>query len=208
MFTRQCETAAIDVFKENLNNLLMAAPAGKKVTLGLDPGYRTGVKTVVVSDTGKLLAHTVIFPHQPQNQWQQALTTLAALCKQHSVNLISIGNGTASRETERLAKELVTLMPEQKMTAIVVSEAGASVYSASALAAKEFPDLDVSYRGAISIARRLQDPLAELVKIDPKAIGVGQYQHDVNQFQLGKGLETTLEDCVNAVGADVPPCHY
>lgn len=197
------EEAAIEVFKENLHNLLMAAPAGKKVTLGLDPGYRTGVKTVVVSDTGKLLAHTVIFPHQPQNQWQKSLSTLGALCKQHQVNLISIGNGTASRETEKLAKELVKLMPELNMTAIVVSEAGASVYSASELAAKEFPELDVSYRGAISIARRLQDPLAELVKIDPKAIGVGQYQHDVNQFHLGKGLETTLEDCVNAVGADV-----
>jgi uncharacterized protein len=197
------EEAAIDVFKENLHNLLMAAPAGKKVTLGLDPGFRSGVKTVVVNDTGKLLAHTIILPHQPQNQWQKSLTTLAALCKQHQVNLISIGNGTASRETEKLAKELVQLMPELDMTAIVVSEAGASVYSASEFAAKEFPDLDVSYRGAISIARRLQDPLAELVKIDPKAIGVGQYQHDVNQFQLGKGLETTLEDCVNAVGADV-----
>jgi len=197
------EIAAIDVFKENLHNLLMASPAGKKVTLGLDPGYRTGVKTVVVNDTGKLLAHTVIFPHHNQKQWQQALATLSNLCKTHQVNLISIGNGTASRETEKLAKELLTLMPELNMTAIVVSEAGASVYSASEFAAKEFPDLDVSYRGAISIARRLQDPLAELVKIDPKAIGVGQYQHDVNQFQLGKGLETTLEDCVNAVGADV-----
>lgn len=197
------ESAAIDVFKDNLHHLLMAAPAGKKVTLGLDPGYRTGVKTVVVSDTGKLLAHTVIFPHQPQNQWQQSLATLSTLCKTHQVNLISIGNGTASRETEKLAKELVKLMPALHMMPVVVSEAGASVYSASALAAKEFPTLDVSYRGAISIARRLQDPLAELVKIDPKAIGVGQYQHDVNQYQLGKSLETTLEDCVNAVGADV-----
>lgn len=199
----EAEQAAIDVFKENLHNLLMAAPAGKKVTLGLDPGYRTGVKTVVVSDTGKLLAHTVIFPHQPQNKWDAALATLTKLCQTHQVNLISIGNGTASRETEKLAKALVKENPKLDMTAIVVSEAGASVYSASELAAKEFPDLDVSYRGAISIARRLQDPLAELVKIDPKAIGVGQYQHDVNQYQLGKSLETTLEDCVNAVGADV-----
>lgn len=197
------EHAAIDVFKENLHNLLMAAPAGKKVTLGLDPGIRTGVKTVVVSDTGKLLAQTVIFPHQPKNQWQQSLDALTTLCQRHQVNLISIGNGTASRETEKLAKELLQRNPKLNMTSVVVSEAGASVYSASALAAKEFPDLDVSYRGAISIARRLQDPLAELVKIDPKAIGVGQYQHDVNQNQLIKGLETTLEDCVNAVGADV-----
>lgn len=197
------EHDAIDVFKENLHNLLMAAPAGKKVTLGLDPGYRTGVKTVVVSDTGALLAHTVIFPHQPQKQWDKSLATLSKLCQTHKVNLISIGNGTASRETERLAKALIKENASLNMTPVVVSEAGASVYSASALAAKEFPDLDVSYRGAISIARRLQDPLAELVKIDPKAIGVGQYQHDVNQTQLGKTLKTTLEDCVNAVGADV-----
>lgn len=197
------EHDAIDVFKENLHNLLMAAPAGKKVTLGLDPGYRTGVKTVVVSDTGALLAHTVIFPHQPQKQWDKSLATLSKLCQTHNVNLISIGNGTASRETERLAKALIKENVSLNMTPVVVSEAGASVYSASALAAKEFPDLDVSYRGAISIARRLQDPLAELVKIDPKAIGVGQYQHDVNQTQLGKTLKTTLEDCVNAVGADV-----
>ena len=197
------EEMAIDVFKENLHNLLMAAPAGAKVTLGLDPGFRTGVKTVVVGDTGKLLEHTVIFPHQPQQKWDQSLAVLGALCKKHKVNLISIGNGTASRETEKLAKELVKLLPDLQMTAIVVSEAGASVYSASAQAAKEFPDLDVSYRGAVSIARRLQDPLSELVKIDPKAIGVGQYQHDVNQIKLGRGLDITLEDCVNAVGADV-----
>ena len=199
----EAEEAAIGVFKENLHHLLMAAPAGKKVTLGLDPGFRTGIKTVVVSDTGKLLAHTVVFAHHGQNEWQKALITLSQLCKTHGVNLISIGNGTASRETEKLAKELVALLPELNMTCVVVSEAGASVYSASEFAAKEFPDLDVSYRGAISIARRLQDPLAELVKIDPKAIGVGQYQHDVNQYHLNKGLETTLEDCVNAVGADV-----
>ncbi len=197
------ENAAIDVFKENLHNLLMAAPAGQKVTLALDPGLRTGVKTVVISDTGKLLATTVIFPHQPRNEWDKSLANLTTLCQQHKVNLISIGNGTASRETEKLAKELIKMNPELKMSPVVVSEAGASVYSASALAAKEFPDLDVSYRGAVSIGRRLQDPLAELVKIDPKAIGVGQYQHDVNQYKLGKGLETTLEDCVNAVGADV-----
>jgi uncharacterized protein len=199
----EAEEAAINVFKENLHHLLMASPAGKKVTLGLDPGYRTGIKTVVVSDTGKLLAHTVLFAHHGDQEWQKSLMTLGQLCKNHGVNLISIGNGTASRETEKLAKELVALLPELKMTAVVVSEAGASVYSASELAAKEFPDLDVTYRGAISIARRLQDPLAELVKIDPKAIGVGQYQHDVNQLHLNKGLQATLEDCVNAVGADV-----
>lgn len=199
----KAELTAIDVFKENLKNLLMAAPAGKKITLGLDPGFRTGVKTVVVDDTGKLLAHTVIFPHQPQNKWDQALLTLAKLCQQHQVNLVSIGNGTASRETERLVKELAKQHSQLKFTSVVVSEAGASVYSASALAAAEFPNLDVSYRGAISIARRLQDPLAELVKIDPKAIGVGQYQHDVNQTLLGKGLDNVMEDCVNAVGADV-----
>jgi uncharacterized protein len=197
------EIAAIDVFKDNMKNLLMAAPAGKKVTLGLDPGFRSGVKTVVVDDTGKLLAHTIIYPHQPQQAWDKALLTLATLCQQHKVNLISIGNGTASRETEKLASELIKKYPEAKLTSIVVSEAGASVYSASELAAKEFPDLDVSYRGAVSIARRLQDPLAELVKIDPKAIGVGQYQHDVNQVKLGYSLEAVLEDCVNAVGADV-----
>ena len=199
----QAELDAIDVFKDNLKNLLMAAPAGKKVTLGLDPGFRTGVKTVVVDDTGKLLAYTVIYPHQPQNQWDNALATLKVLCEKHQVTLVSIGNGTASRETERLVNELKKQYSALKLTSVVVSEAGASVYSASELAAKEFPDLDVSYRGAISIARRLQDPLAELVKIDPKAIGVGQYQHDVNQYKLSRSLDNVLEDCVNAVGADV-----
>tara|TARA_R110000868_G_scaffold8205_3_gene42454 strand:+ start:42250 stop:44505 length:2256 start_codon:yes stop_codon:yes gene_type:complete len=197
------EESAINVFKENLTHLLMAAPAGKKITLGLDPGFRTGVKTVVIDDTGKLLAKAVIFPHAPQKQWDKSLAELASLCKKFNVNLISIGNGTASRETDKLANELLKLLPEQKMTSIVVSEAGASVYSASELAAKEFPDLDVTFRGAVSIARRLQDPLAELVKIDPKAIGVGQYQHDVNQIKLGRSLDAVLEDCVNAVGADI-----
>lgn len=199
----QAEAGAITVFRDNLKNLLMAAPAGKKVTLGLDPGYRTGVKTVVVDDTGKLLVHCVIYPHAPQNNWDQAVHTLFKLCQQFHVTLVSIGNGTASRETERLVSELMKLHPELKLISMVVSEAGASVYSASELAAKEFPDLDVSYRGAISIARRLQDPLSELVKIDPKAIGVGQYQHDVNQIKLSKSLSAVLEDCVNAVGADV-----
>lgn len=199
----QAEAGAITVFRDNLKHLLMAAPAGKKITLGLDPGYRTGVKTVVVDDTGKLLAHCVIYPHAPQNNWDQAIQTLFKLSQQFHVTLVSIGNGTASRETERLVNELMKLHSELKLTSMVVSEAGASVYSASELAAKEFPDLDVSYRGAISIARRLQDPLAELVKIDPKAIGVGQYQHDVNQIKLSKSLSAVLEDCVNAVGADV-----
>lgn len=199
----QAEEGAITVFRDNLKNLLMAAPAGKKITLGLDPGFRTGVKTVVVDDTGKLLTHCVIYPHAPQNEWNKALFQLAKLCQHFNVTLISIGNGTASRETERLVNDLIKLHPDLKLTSVVVSEAGASVYSASELAAKEFPDLDVSYRGAISIARRLQDPLAELVKIDPKAIGVGQYQHDVNQMKLGKSLNAVLEDCVNAVGADV-----
>ncbi len=197
------EEAAINVFQCNLKNLLMAAPAGKKITLGLDPGYRTGVKTVIVDDTGKLLQHTVIYPHEPQKAWDQSLMMLAKLCQHYHVNLISIGNGTASRETERLANELIKKHPELHLTSVIVSEAGASVYSASELAAKEFPDLDVTYRGAISIARRLQDPLAELVKIDPKSIGVGQYQHDVNQIKLSKSLDDVLEDCVNAVGADV-----
>jgi protein Tex len=195
------ETEAIKVFANNLKNLLMAAPAGNKVTLGLDPGYRTGVKTVVVDGTGKLLMHTVIYPHAPQKQWQAALATLQKLCEQFQVELISIGNGTASRETEQLVRELVKAKPQLKY--LVTSEAGASVYSASELAAKEFPDLDVSYRGAVSIARRLQDPLAELIKIDPKSIGVGQYQHDVNQIKLGRSLQGVLEDCVNAVGVDV-----
>lgn len=197
------EVEAINVFKQNLQNLLMAAPAGKKVVMGLDPGLRTGVKAVVVDNTGKLLEYITIFPHAPQKQWPQSLQVLADLCKKHQVELISIGNGTASRETDKLVAELIKAHSELNLTKIVVSEAGASVYSASELAAKEFPDLDVSYRGAVSIARRLQDPLAELVKIDPKSIGVGQYQHDVNQIKLSKGLNNVLEDCVNKVGADI-----
>lgn len=197
------ESDAIKVFASNLRELLLAAPAGMRATMGLDPGYRTGVKVVVVDPTGKLLTHGVIYPHQPQNQWSQALSTLAALCQQYDVELISIGNGTASRETDQLVAELLSKYPTIKAKKIMVSEAGASVYSASALAAKEFPDLDVVYRGAISIARRLQDPLAELVKIDAKAIGVGQYQHDVNQSHLARSLDAVVEDCVNAVGVDL-----
>lgn len=200
---QRADDDAISVFKNNLKNLLLAAPAGKKIVLGLDPGFRSGVKTVVIDDTGKLLHHCVIFPHQPQQQWDQALAQLYSLCKKFQVELVSIGNGTASRETDQLVTALTQAHPELKLTQIVVSEAGASVYSASAEAAKEFPELDVSYRGAVSIARRLQDPLAELVKIEPKAIGVGQYQHDVNQNQLAQSLQNTMEDCVNAVGADV-----
>ncbi len=199
----RADDQAIQVFRDNLKNLLMAAPAGNHVVLGLDPGFRTGVKTVVIDGTGKLLDYTVILPHAPQKQWDKALDTLAKLCTKHHVQLISIGNGTASRETDFLAAELIKAQPELKMTKIVVSESGASIYSASKLAAEEFPDLDVSYRGAVSIARRLQDPLAELVKIEPKSIGVGQYQHDVNQLKLEKSLNTTVEDCVNAVGTDV-----
>lgn len=197
------ETEAIRVFKDNLKQLLMAAPAGQRVTLGLDPGLRTGVKAVVVDATGKLLQFTTIFPHAPRNQWEESLQVLKKICQTYRVQLISIGNGTASRETDHLAGELLRLHPELNLQKAVVSEAGASVYSASALAAEEFPELDVIYRGAVSIARRLQDPLAELVKIDPKSIGVGQYQHDVNQSKLGDGLTVILEDCVNAVGANV-----
>lgn len=199
----QAEEEAIQVFKDNLKQLLMAAPAGQRVTLGLDPGLRTGVKVVVVDGTGKLLFYTTIFPHVPRNQWQESLQVLTKLCQTFKVELISIGNGTASRETDQLAAELIKNNPDLNLQKIVVSEAGASVYSASALAADEFPELDVSYRGAVSIARRLQDPLAELVKIDPKSIGVGQYQHDVNQVKLGRSLSAVLEDCVNAVGANV-----
>ncbi|MCX7121892.1 MAG: Tex family protein [Gammaproteobacteria bacterium] len=199
----RADSESIQVFATNLKNLMMAAPAGNHVVLGLDPGFRTGVKTVIVDGTGKLLTQTVIFPHAPQKQWDQALVTLSKLCVAMNVTLISIGNGTASRETDQLAEELIKKNPQLKLSKIVVSEAGASVYSASALASKEFPDLDVSYRGAVSIARRLQDPLAELVKIDPKSIGVGQYQHDVNQLKLNQSLSATVEDCVNAVGADV-----
>jgi uncharacterized protein len=197
------EEEAIKVFADNLKDLLMAAPAGPRATLGLDPGLRTGVKVAVVDNTGKLVDHGVIFPHEPKNEWDKSIAILAVLCQRHNVDLIAIGNGTASRETDKLAAELIKKHSELKMTKIVVSEAGASVYSASALAAAEFPDLDVSYRGGVSIARRLQDPLAELVKIDPKSIGVGQYQHDVNQVKLARSLEAVVEDCVNAVGVDV-----
>ncbi|MCT6882374.1 MAG: helix-hairpin-helix domain-containing protein, partial [Snodgrassella alvi] len=197
------DQAAISVFAQNLKDLLLAAPAGRLTTIGLDPGIRTGVKVAVVDDTGKLLETATIYPHQPRNDWQGALNTLMHLVKQHNVQLIAIGNGTASRETDKLAGELIRTLSDRKLQKIVVSEAGASVYSASALAAKEFPELDVSLRGAVSIARRLQDPLAELVKIDPKSIGVGQYQHDVNQTQLARSLDAVVEDCVNAVGVDV-----
>ena len=201
------EAEAIKIFGRNLHELLLAAPAGPKAVLGLDPGIRTGCKVAVVDATGKLLETTTVYPLQPRNDWQGSLATLARLVVQHGVELISIGNGTGSRETDKLAIEVIKLVaghkPEQKVAKIVVSEAGASVYSASAFAAAEFPELDVSLRGAVSIARRLQDPLAELVKIDPKAIGVGQYQHDVNQRALARSLDATVEDCVNAVGVDV-----
>jgi uncharacterized protein len=199
----QADAEAIRVFGANLHDLLLAAPAGQRVTMGLDPGIRTGVKVAVVDGTGRLLETSTIYPHEPRQDWEGALRTLATLCAKHRVQLISIGNGTASRETDRLAADLIARHPELKLTKIVVSEAGASVYSASELAAKEFPDLDVSLRGAVSIARRLQDPLAELVRIEPKAIGVGQYQHDVSQLQLARKLDGIVEDCVNAVGADV-----
>lgn len=197
------EEVAIRVFGDNLRDLLLAAPAGTRATMGLDPGLRTGVKVVVLDETGKHMEHATIYPHAPKRQWDQSIEILAKLCERHKVDLISIGNGTASRETDKLAKELIKRYPALGLTSIVVSEAGASVYSASELAAKEFPNLDVSIRGAVSIARRLQDPLAELVKIEPKAIGVGQYQHDVNQYQLVKKLDAIIEDCVNAVGVEI-----
>ena len=199
----RAEAEAIRVFAANLKDLLLAAPAGPRVTIGLDPGIRTGVKVAVVDATGKVVATDTVYPHEPRRDWNGTLVTLAGLAKKHGVTLIAIGNGTASRETDKLAGELIAKLPELKMSKIVVSEAGASVYSASELAAKEFPELDVSLRGAVSIARRLQDPLAELVKIDPKAIGVGQYQHDVDQAGLARQLDATVEDCVNAVGVDV-----
>lgn len=199
----QAEAEAIRVFAANLKDLLLAAPAGARTTLGLDPGLRTGVKVAVVDPTGKLLDFATIYPHAPKNQWEQSLAALADLCRKYQVSLISIGNGTASRETDQLAADLIKRYPELQLSKVVVSEAGASVYSASELAAKEFPLLDVSIRGAVSIARRLQDPLAELVKIDPKSIGVGQYQHDVNQSELARSLDAVVEDCVNAVGVDV-----
>ncbi|WP_100657958.1 Tex family protein [Alteromonas flava] len=198
----RAETDAIDVFAKNLKDLLMAAPAGQKVTMGLDPGLRTGVKLAIVDATGKVVHTTTIFPHAPQNQWDKSSRTLETLCKQFKVELISIGNGTGSRETDQLVSEMLG-KAQLNVQKIMVSEAGASVYSASALASNELPELDVSLRGAVSIARRLQDPLAELVKIEPKAIGVGQYQHDVSQSHLAKALDNTIEDCVNAVGVDL-----
>ncbi|MGZ8200280.1 MAG: Tex family protein [Methylosarcina sp.] len=197
------EVEAIRVFSSNLRDLLLAAPAGAKATMGLDPGIRTGVKVAVVDATGKLLATETIYPHPPRQQWDESIATLAKLIERHKVDLVSIGNGTGSRETDQLVNDLIKRHSELKFSKMMVSEAGASVYSASELAAKEFPNLDVSLRGAVSIARRLQDPLAELVKIEPKAIGVGQYQHDVNQVQLARGLDAVVEDCVNAVGVDV-----
>ncbi len=197
------ETEAIKVFAYNLRDLLLAAPAGEKVTMGLDPGIRTGVKVAIVDKTGKVVATDTIYPHQPRNDWNGSISKLAKLIAEHGVELVSIGNGTASRETDALVADVLKHHTELKFNKIVVSEAGASVYSASELASKEFPHLDVSIRGAVSIARRLQDPLAELVKIDPKAIGVGQYQHDVNQTHLAKMLNNVVEDCVNKVGVDV-----
>ena len=199
----KAELEAINVFALNLKSLLLAAPAGPRATMGLDPGLRTGVKVAVVDATGKVVDTATIYPHQPRNDWDGALHTLAQLAAKHGVSLISIGNGTASRETDRLAQDLIKRHPDMKMSKIVVSEAGASVYSASEFASRELPDMDVSLRGAVSIARRLQDPLAELVKIDPKSIGVGQYQHDVGQTQLARTLDAVVEDCVNAVGVDV-----
>ena len=196
------EQEAIRVFASNLRDLLLAAPAGARVTMGLDPGYRSGVKVAVVDATGKVVATTAVYPHEPQKRWDEALATLAKLAVGHRVDLIAIGNGTASRETDKLATELVKQLADLKMSKIVVSEAGASVYSASAFASEELPDLDVTLRGAASIARRLQDPLAELVKIDPKAIGVGQYQHDLSESKLARSLDAVVEDCVNAVGVD------
>ena len=200
------EEGALKIFATNLRDVLLAAPAGQRATIGLDPGYRNGVKCAVVDKTGKVLDTTIVYPHQPQNQWSQALQSLSTLCAKHSVDLLAIGNGTASRETEKLAQEIADLIKQaggQRPTPVVVSESGASVYSASQLAAEEFPDMDVSLRGAVSIARRLQDPLAELVKIEPKAIGVGQYQHDVNQTALARTLDGVVESAVNGVGVDL-----
>jgi uncharacterized protein len=199
----EAEAEAIRVFARNLKDLLLAAPAGPRATMGLDPGLRTGVKVAVVDATGKVVDTATIYPHQPRNDWDGSLHLLAQLARKHQVALISIGNGTASRETDKLAQDLIRLQPELKLNKIVVSEAGASVYSASEFASRELPELDVSLRGAVSIARRLQDPLAELVKIDPKSIGVGQYQHDVSQTRLARTLDAVVEDCVNAVGVDV-----
>ncbi|HEY3753046.1 MAG TPA: Tex family protein [Pseudonocardiaceae bacterium] len=197
------EDEAVRVFATNLRDLLLAAPAGARSTMGLDPGFRTGVKVAIVDATGKVVATDTIYPHQPQQRWDEALASLARLAEAHNVDLISIGNGTASRETDKLAADLIKLRPQLGLTKIVVSEAGASVYSASAYASQELPGMDVSLRGAVSIARRLQDPLAELVKIDPKSIGVGQYQHDLAELKLSRSLDAVVEDCVNAVGVDV-----
>ena len=200
----QAELTAIEVFAANLKDLLLAAPAGQKVTLAIDPGQRTGCKIAVIDATGQFIDHTTIYPHAPQNQWNESLSVLAKLVKQHGVELIAVGNGTASRETDKLAGELLkALAPAHRLSKVMVSEAGASVYSASEYASREMPDLDVTVRGAVSIGRRLQDPLAELVKIEPKSIGVGQYQHDVSQVQLSRSLEVVIEDCVNAVGVDL-----
>ncbi|MBP2406106.1 uncharacterized protein JO379_005575 [Streptomyces syringium] len=197
------EDEAVRVFAANLRDLLLAAPAGTRATMGLDPGFRTGVKVAVVDATGKVAATETIYPHVPQQKWDASLATLARLAREHDVELIAIGNGTASRETDKLATDLIARQPELKLTKVMVSEAGASVYSASAFASQELPDLDVSLRGAVSIARRLQDPLAELVKIDPKSIGVGQYQHDLSEVKLSRSLDAVVEDCVNGVGVDV-----
>ncbi|WP_438766518.1 Tex family protein [Kushneria sp. TE3] len=199
----QAEATAISVFADNLKDLLLAAPAGARATLGLDPGLRTGVKVAVLDATGKVLDHTAIYPHAPRNQWDASLVTLTELCKKHDVGLVAIGNGTASRETDRLAADLLERLKGCDIARVMVSEAGASVYSASEFASRELPELDVTIRGAVSIARRLQDPLAELVKIDPKSIGVGQYQHDVSQLMLARSLDAVVEDCVNAVGVDL-----
>jgi protein Tex len=200
---QQAEEEAVRVFAANLRDLLLAAPAGTRPTLGLDPGFRTGVKVAVVDATGKVVETTTIYPHVPARKWDESIAVLAALCARHRVELIAIGNGTASRETDKLAADLVTRFPQLKVTKVVVSEAGASVYSASAYASQELPELDVSIRGAVSIARRLQDPLAELVKIDPKSIGVGQYQHDLSETKLSRSLDAVVEDCVNGVGVDL-----
>ena len=199
----QAEVEGVRVFASNLRDLLLAAPAGARATMGLDPGFRSGVKVAVIDATGKVVGTSTIYPHEPQRQWDASLAMLGKLATQHKVELIAIGNGTASRETDKLATDLLRLLPDLKMTKIVVSEAGASVYSASAFATEELPDLDVTIRGAVSIARRLQDPLAELVKIDPKAIGVGQYQHDLGESKLARSLDAVVEDCVNAVGVEV-----
>ncbi|QGU07715.1 hypothetical protein COCCU_08955 [Corynebacterium occultum] len=202
----KAEEGALEIFATNLRDVLLAAPAGQRATIGLDPGYRNGVKVAVVDPTGKVLDTTIVYPHQPQNRWNEAVQELAGLCATHSVDLMAVGNGTASRETEKLSHEIADLIKQaggRRPTPVMVSESGASVYSASAIAAAEFPEMDVSLRGAVSIARRLQDPLAELVKVDPKSIGVGQYQHDVNQQALAKTLDTVVEDAVNAVGVDL-----